>query len=281
MEQIKTILPQINGSAHSYNSFDPGELERKKAELYNAEDGGVDETTGYNCPICKNKELIMEAVNYNGLWRPATRDCKCKKTRSTIRRLQRSGLKNIIKDYTFDKYEATEEWQQQIKAAAVEYAKNPGGWFFIGGQSGSGKTHICTAICREFILGGREVVYMLWRDEIGPLKGVSNDAEKQAELISKYKSAEVLYIDDLFKTGKGADKTVQRPTSADINVAFEILNYRGINKLPTIISSESTITDLLDIDEATAGRIVEFCREPFSLKPDRRRNYRMRKVVAL
>lgn len=281
MEALKTILPRINGLAPSSNLFDPNERERKRAEDYNAMDGGEDKVTGYNCTICKNKETVARVEEYNGSLIQIYRDCECKKTRNTIRRLQRSGLKNIIKDYTFAKYEATEEWQQKIKAEAVAYAADPVGWFFIGGQSGSGKTHICTAICRKFILEGREVVYMLWRDEIGPLKGVANDADRQAELISKYKTAEVLYIDDLFKTGKGADKTAQRPTSADINVAFEILNYRGINKLPTVISSESTITDLLDIDEATAGRIVEYSRNPFSLKPDRKRNYRMRKAAEI
>lgn len=282
MEALKTILPKINGQAMSSNTGEPGALEKMKAEQYNAMDGGKDEATGYDCPICKNKELIMQAVEYDGMWRPAFRDCKCKKTRSTIRRLQRSGLQNVIKDYTFSKFDATEDWQKQIAAAAVAYSKEPCGWFFAGGQSGAGKTHICTAICRELILGGREVIYMLWRDEIDQIKGVANDPDRRTETVNKYKTAEVLYIDDLFKTGKNADRTMQRPTSADINVAFEILNYRGINKLPTILSSESTIGQLMDIDEAVAGRIVEHAAvNVFNIKADRRRNYRMRKAVEI
>jgi chromosomal replication initiation ATPase DnaA len=57
-------------------------------------------------------------------------------------RMKRSGLKNIIKDYTFDKFEDSEPWQQAIKKASMEYAENPEGWFLLCGQSGAGKTHL-------------------------------------------------------------------------------------------------------------------------------------------
>ena len=72
------------------------------------------------------------------------------------------------------------------------------------------------------------------------------------------------------------------PTPADINVAFELINYRYINPgLTTIISSERTLSELLEIDETTAGRIAEctklggYC---INLKKDASRNWRMRGV---
>jgi DNA replication protein DnaC len=163
----------------------------------------------------------------------------------------------------------------------MQYAKHPEGWFFIGGQSGAGKTHICTAICREFLMEGKEVKYMLWRDDVVKLKNAVTDPEYES-LVEKYKRVEVLYIDDLFKTGTAADGTRQRPTGADINVAFEILNFRYNDpKLLTIISSECTIDSIIDIDEATGGRIFEKAKSSFSLKPDRSRNYRLRGVTEL
>ena len=48
----------------------------------------------------------------------------------------------------------------------------------------------------------------------------------------------------------------------------------------TIISSECTIDDILDIDEAVGGRIFERAKA-FSLKPDKRRNYRLRGATEL
>lgn len=277
MEPIRAIL---GNTEHGSDPFDRTAYVYKQVEWYNESNGDLNEQDGYDCPICKNKERIQFVKVVDGVPHVWTRYCKCAKTRATIRRMKRSGLKDIIKDYTFDKFEANEKWQQSIKAAAMEYAKNPSGWFYIGGQSGSGKTHICTAICREALLRGQEVRYMLWRDDIVKIKAVANQAEEYTAEIGPYKSAEILYIDDLFKTGRGTDGNNQRPTSADVNAAFEILNFRYNSKLPTIISSECTISDLLEIDEAVCGRIVETAKA-FSLRPDRSRNYRLRNAVEI
>ena len=77
-------------------------------------------------------------------------------------------------------------------------------------------------------------------------------------MIDRFKKAEVLYIDDLFKTGRNPDGSEPKPTAADINAAFEIINYRYNNPaLLTIISSELNEDELLDIDEAVGGRIFE------------------------
>ena len=59
----------------------------------------------------------------------------------------------------------------------------------------------------------------------------------------------------MFKAGKV--KNELSVTAGDINLAFEILNYRYNNKLKTIISSELLTTELKDIDESLAGRIYE------------------------
>ena len=278
MQPIQAIIP--GNMAHGSEPYDPKKTMERIAEISNNAPGNENLEDGYNCDLCKNRGYFHTVNERNGAYYSGTRDCKCMKTRATIRRMKRSGLKDIITDYTFQKFEATEEWQTKIKAAAVEYAKAPAGWFYIGGQSGSGKTHICTAICREILHRGREVRYMLWREEIVKIKAVANKANEYEAAIGPYKSAEVLYIDDLFKTGKGPGGEEQRPTVGDVNVAFEILNHRYNAKLPTIISSECTISDLMKIDEAVAGRIVEVGKT-FSLKSDRSRNYRLKKAVEI
>jgi DNA replication protein DnaC len=188
-----------------------------------------------------------------------------------------------VKDYTFDKYEAEEPWQQTIKATAQRFLQDDRNtWFFIGGQSGAGKTHICTAIAVHYIRNGKEVKYMLWRDEITKVKAVVNDPEQYGELMKALKETDVLYIDDLFKGGKGEDGQYKPPTAADINAAFEIINYRYNNpNLITIISSERTLVELNEIDEAIAGRIAERAKESgycINLKKDKSRNWRMKGV---
>lgn len=279
MKELLEILKE-KGLA---TTFDMSPLEQAQylANSHNNAEGNRHEEDGYNCEKCKNKGYIVKVREYEGIYRQVHSDCECVEVRNNIMRMKRSGLKDIIKDYTFSKFEATEPWQKAIKEAAEEYANNPQGWFALCGQSGAGKTHLCTAICRKFLLSGKRVRYMLWRDEIVKLKGMVTDPIEYGKAIDEYKTVDVLYIDDLFKTGKSADGTTLKITGADVNVAFEIINYRYNNpSLLTIISSELTEDELLDVDEAIGGRIYERATT-FTISKDRKRNYRTRKAVTL
>jgi DNA replication protein DnaC len=225
--------------------------------------------TGYDCSECRNKGYVVflkgdEIVQ---------RECSCMKTRRSLKRIERSGLGKSIERLTFDTYIATEEWQKKAKALAERYSREgEGAWFFIGGQSGSGKTHLCTAISGKLLNDGKALKYMLWRDEATRIKALINDYDEYDRLTNELKEAEVLYIDDFLKTQRGT-----MPSPADINLAFEILNYRYINSLMTIISSERGIYEIIDIDEAVGGRIHTMARDFFAcISNDKAKNYRMR-----
>lgn len=277
MEDLRNILGITTGQ-----QFDFVAWEHKKVEDYNASTGDLNEKDGYDCPICKNRGDTMIIETRDGWPRPRVIDCKCKAMRHTIARMKRSGLQNIITDCTFDKYEELEPWHSEVKKRAMEYAANPSGWFFMGGQSGAGKSHLCTAICRSALLRGDGVQYMLWVDDSAQLKGIVNEGADYAREIDKYKKAPVLYIDDLFKVQNDQGQNRQKPTPADVRLAFEIINYRVVSKLPTIISSEFTLMELVDIDQAVAGRIAEMAGfNAINITPDISKNYRLRKVVTV
>ena len=282
MDRLQEILAKLRGSATISEPMPAKEYEQFKVDGLNSMEGNRNIDDGYNCNICKNKGYVFKVVEHeNGTYSHVCADCKCAEIRRSIMRMKRSGLKDIIKDYTFDKFEAVEPWQKALKSAATDYAKKPEGWFYLGGQSGCGKTHLCTAICREFLVEGKQVIYMLWRDDIAKLKSLALDGEERQKMIERFKRAEVLYIDDLFKTGRNPDGYEPKPTAADVNAAFEIINYRYNNpSLLTIISSELNEDDLLDIDEAVGGRIFERSKS-ISIAKDRSRNYRIRKAVTL
>ena len=282
MDRLQEILARLGDMGITSKQMSEKDWEQFKVDDWNKTTGNRNEEDGYNCKTCLNKGTIAKLVDLGGgRYSHCFADCQCVETRKSIMRMKRSGLKDIIKDYTFDKFIDTEPWQKSVKAAAMEYAKKPEGWFFLGGQSGAGKTHLCTAICREFLLAGKQVRYMLWRDDIVQIKGAVTDSVEYSKAIDKYKRVDVLYIDDLFKTGKAADNSVQKPTAADINVAFEIINYRYNNpSLLTIISSELTEDELMDIDEAIGGRIYERAKS-ISIAKNRDRNYRIKKAVTV
>lgn len=194
------------------------------------------------------------------------RECECMPKRRSLRRIRNSGIADLMTRYTFDSYTADDPERKNIKAKAKAFCASPTGWLFISGRSGSGKSHICTAICSQMIDLGKEVYYMAWRDESTALKAAVTSDEYERR-IKKLKSVDVLYIDDFLKGGD---------TEADIRLAFEIINARYIDsRLRTVISSEKDIKELLNRDEALGGRIYERSRGFVLKAPDE--NWRLRR----
>ena len=260
---------------------------KNQCEMHNQQAGNLHLQDGYNCSKCKNKGFIFKAEKTEfGYWTEIQYPCECQMVRKTIQQMKKSGLQSLIDKYRMDTYMATEPWQQRVMAKATAFVdeclnKQSDNWFYIGGESGCGKTHICTAICREFLLKGIAVRYMLWRDEALKLKASLTDYAEYDRLMNELKHIDVLYIDDFFKSGSTGDNGKQKPTAADINLAFELLNYRYNNPdLFTILSSECTTSDLLEIDEAIGGRIVERAGQfMINLAPDGKKNYRVINLV--
>lgn len=265
----------FNLQGASEQSFDPASLGKLKANTLNSTPGTL---TGYDCPECMNRGYAAVAREDGSIF---MQECDCMRIRRCIWKMETSGLKNVIREKTFDTYQDAEPWQSAIKQGARAYADKPEGWLLFCGQSGSGKTHLCTAVCRHRLLAGDEVRYMPWRDDVAALKSMSLDSEKRQQTIDGLKKAQILYIDDLYKVGRAADGS-SNPTGADISLAFELLNYRYNNRLITIISTEKTPEELVQIDEATGSRIVEMAAgRIYSIKRDTGRNYRLRNAVVI
>lgn len=241
------IPPQFANAASAGKTLTREEYEALRAVWANKNLGVLVDN---DCSLCKNRGYTVEMRCGNLIYHK----CVCEIKRINARRLEKSGLADVVKEQTFRSYQTPEEWQKTAKKQAVEYLRNPDGrWFVAAGSVGSGKTHLCTAICGAMMEAGRDVRYMPWVDDGGRLKAAVNDTDEYTRLINPLKAVEVLYIDDFWKTEEG-----KTPTTGDIKLAFEILNARYINRrLITIISSEMSITRMLDIDEAVGSRIYE------------------------
>lgn len=221
------------------------EYEEKRVQWENATPGSL---PGEYCPACLNKGYIRERQD----GRTISVECRCMAKRKSLRRIQKSGLGDMLERYTFQAYQTLDKWQQEAKKRALSYlSDHEGKWFVAAGAVGSGKSHLCTAICGELMNAGMEVRYMLWRDEVRRIKALANDSEYN-KLVGPLKSVPVLYIDDFFKAKDG------EVSAGDVHVAFELLNTRYNRKdLVTIISTELTIDQILNIDQAVGSRIYE------------------------
>ena len=257
MEKVAAIIGMSTNTQESKFDLSPESAQRKlvqmKADTINQMVGNL---KGWDCKECRNRGYIAVVDGDGESFHTETcRSCSTK--RACLLKMERSGLRNVIANYTFDKFSVTEEWQKKIRKAAEDYAGNPNGkWFALFGQSGIGKTHLCTAICRKFLLDNRQVVYMPWRSDIEIIKSYEND-ERENKL-KEVKNAEVLYIDDFLKTGAA----------------------RYINRLDTVFSSEFMLSEILSIDEAIGGRIAEMCSgNAISINRDTKKNYRMKNTL--
>ena len=230
--------PPPEGEAGSGSRFG-----NQKSFLEDFDLGSVD------CPECRNTGIIAYIAENGDL---KSRTCACMKKRVALRRIRQSGMSDLLQRYTFGSYRAETPEQENILKKAREFSEADEGWFYIFGRSGSGKSHICTAICGELINRNRDVYYMPWRDESTQLKAVITDPYEYGRKTQKLKRAEILYIDDFLKGGD---------SDADIRLAYEILNFRyNDRRLRTILSSETDLKMLLRRDEALGGRVYERAR---------------------
>ena len=266
---IEELISKLQKEHMPQMEMSQEEIGKLRAKSYNDAIGDLNERDGYNCSKCKNKGQIAEYRDGYEIHRL----CECQKIRSVLAKAKRSGLGDCLREYRFDKFETKEEWQAGIKKKAMDFCEDENAkWFYIGGQPGSGKTFLCTAISAHYIKAGKELRYFMWAEDAKKLKAAVNNYEIYGDLIKEYKEADVLYIDDFLKVRSG-----EQPTAADINLAFELINHRLLSKdKVTIISSEKLIEDLIDYDEATMSRIYQNTGDyKISILPDRKKNYRL------
>lgn len=220
--------------------------------------------SSYKCNKCRDLTFIIN----DGVATP----CECRAVKEAKDILRKSGISEEFRNKRFNNFNYTIENQvYEAYKEAYMYTKNfkslekerCNSIMFMG-QVGSGKTHLSLAIANELMDSGVGVVYMSYREVITRLKQNIMDEVYYHRVMGKYKNARVLLIDDLFK-GK--------ITESDINIVFELLNFRYFNKLPVIVSCEMDVNRILNIDEAIGSRLVEMC-DIVEVK-GRKLNYRM------
>lgn len=206
---------------------------------------------------------------------PVAVSCECREMEKLMNQWKTAGINPEKRTQTFSNFQVWNEYSRKAKDTSIAYykdfeniRKNRKNSIMICGQVGSGKTHLSVALALNFLNKNIKVVYMPYRDVITKIKQKMLDDEHYKKIISKYKTCDVLLMDDLFK-GK--------INETDINVVFEILNYRYLNHLPIIVSTEFTVEKLLSFDEAIGSRIYEMCKDYIvEIEKCKENNYRLR-----
>ena len=225
-----------------------------------------------NCPDCNNTGWVD--VELNG--RIVARKCRCYAMRQALRIAQNSPLGTRLVTATFKTFEPYCDFAKRLKDKAKSFCSKPSALWYIGGQVGSGKTHICCAIINKLLLQGCDSLdFYVWADLVSALKQNAMEADKSGRIFNRLRSAEILFIDDFFKGSY---------TTADIDKAFRIIDtryndWKGGQKNITLISGERTLNEIISIDEAIGSRLFEMAQGYYiSIEKNRDKNYRLKNI---
>jgi DNA replication protein DnaC len=129
---------------------------------------------------------------------------------------------------------------------ARQYAASLNGWLLLQGGFGCGKTHLAAAIANYVVGVGVPTLFLTVPDLLDTLR-FSYDSEESTfeQRFDEVRNAPLLVLDD-FGT--------QNATGWAQEKLFQIVNYRYINKLPLVVT---TNLDLDEIDARLRSRLAD------------------------
>ncbi len=150
-----------------------------------------------------------------------------------------------LKELTFESFQPrgqiglAEKQANSLEMAfnqANHYARNLNGWLLLQGGYGCGKTHLAAAIANFAVEMGVPTLFLTVPDLLDMLR-FSYDSEDTTfeNRFNEIRNASLLILDD-FGT--------QNATGWAQEKLFQIINYRYINKLPLVITTNLSLDDV-------------------------------------
>lgn len=189
------------------------------------------------------------------------KDCVCSKKRQSAHLLKFSEITDEFKKMTFSNFslDGKQDVIGEAHQCAVDYfmefdhiQDQRCNSISLLGQPGAGKTHLLTALANNLII--KKQISVLYFPFVEGFNDLKDDFDLLEEKLTKMKRVGVLFIDDLFK-GR------EFPTPFQLEQMFGVINFRYLNHKPIMISSEKTVDELCDIDEALGTRIYQMCKD--------------------
>jgi DNA replication protein DnaC len=133
----------------------------------------------------------------------------------------------------------SQQEKENLQAAfdiCEKFAQMHTGWILLEGGYGCGKTHLAAAIANDAVEKGTPTLFITVPDLLDSLRFAYNDPETTFEQrFEEIRSAELLILDD-FGT--------QNATAWAQEKLFQIINFRYINKLATVITTNLMLDEI-------------------------------------
>jgi len=212
-----------------------------------------------NCPICGGVGYLRRdlPVGHPDFGKIVPCACRLKEiTQSARTRLFHMSNLDALKNLRFENFEKRgrvglskmqADSLETVYSRAHYYAQNRAGWLLMMGRYGSGKTHLAAAIANLAIESGVSTLFLTVPDLLDWLRFSYSPGDTSFEnRFEEIRTIPLLILDD-FGT--------QNATAWAQEKIFQIMNYRYINRLPTVVTSNMMITDF-------EGRIRSRLQDP-------------------
>ena len=142
------------------------------------------------------------------------------------------------------------EFCQSLETAlkvAIKYAREPVGWLVFTGTYASGKTHLAAAIANSRADIGQPPLFISVSDLLDHLRATfgSNSPVSLDRRFEEIRNTPLLILDALGE---------QSPTPWANEKLFQLIDYRHLNKLPTVITTAKYLEEL---DPRILSRILD------------------------
>ena len=199
------------------------------------------------CPVCQGFGFytLEVPVDHPDFGMAITCECRQRIYRQrTLERIHALSYLEAVRDKTFSLFQAEPcGYTAAARASLLEahqacraFADQPSGWIVLSGITGSGKTHLASAVANELVDAETPVLMLTVPSLLDRLRATfAPDAPHSfSEMYNLVESVDVLVLDDL-----GA----QRSTPWATDKLFQLLNERHVRELPTVITTNLALRD--------------------------------------
>jgi DNA replication protein DnaC len=211
-----------------------------------------------DCPICHGLGYYRLEVPLNHPEFGKLQVCSCRNkqiSQQVRQRLFQLSHLNELSHLTFENFNPRGRLGLRGREAvslqtafnqAEQFSRNLNGWLLIRGNYGSGKTHLAAAIANFAVSMGVPTLFITVPDLLDSLRSAYSDPEATfEERLDEIREAPLLVLDD-FGT--------QNATPWAQEKLFQILNYRYINRMPLVVT---TNLSLEEIEPRIASRLED------------------------
>lgn len=211
-------------------------------------ENGSDTPGDPDCPFCHGLGYLREDLPIGHPEFGKVQICTCRQaqvSQHVRQRLFKLSHLDELSHHTFDTFDPQGRvglWPKH--AESLEYAYNQSkqfarkldGWLVLHGAYGCGKTHLAAAIANFAVEMGVPTLFITVPDLLDSLRFTYQNPEATfEERFNEIRTAPLLVLDD-FGT--------QNATPWAQEKLFQIINYRYINKLPTVVTTNLPLEEI-------------------------------------